>query len=188
MTKRQSKVRLRIAIMGALLLAINAAAFAAFTWPRLTRVRRAEARGQTVSARKAELEALWTQVAERKSLVARNRSDVETLRRDLIKPRKEDLFVAQREIERLARESGLRPSKSTYALEIVKGTGLVTCAVNMPLDGSYADLTSFLARIESAKRFIVVDQMSLSQDEQGARMSLKLSALFKEDGDPRAAR
>ena len=68
----------------------------------------------------------------------------------------------------------------------MKGTGLVRCEVTLPLDGSYLNLTGFLSRIESAKRFIVVDQMALVQEEQGARMNLKLSAIFKE-GDTRAS-
>ena len=57
--------------------------------------------------------------------------------------------------------------------------------VALPLDGSYSNLTGFLARIASARRFIVVEQMALAQEEQGARMSLRLSAIFK-DGDTRA--
>ena len=59
------------------------------------------------------------------------------------------------------------------------------CEITLPLDGSYTNLTGFLARIEAAKRFIVVDQMALAREEDGARMSLKLSAIFKE-GDTRA--
>ena len=43
-------------------------------------------------------------------------------------------------------------------------------------------------RLESGKRFIVVDQLALSQDEHGAKMNLKLSALFIDDGEPRATR
>jgi Tfp pilus assembly protein PilO len=67
----------------------------------------------------------------------------------------------------------------------VRGTDLVRCEVTLPLDGSYANLTGFLARLESTERFIVVDQMALVQEEDGARMNLKLSAIFKE-GDARA--
>ena len=188
MIKRRSRLRLQVAIAGAALLALNLAAFATFTWPRVTRTRRAETRAQDVAARKTELEGLWARIAARKALVAQNRIDIETLRRDRIKPRSEDLFAAQREIEKLARDSGLKPLKSTYDIESVKGTGLVTCAVTLPLDGSFENLMSFLDRVESAKRFIVVDQLALSQDEHGAKMNLKLSALFVEDGEPRATR
>ncbi len=186
MTRRRSKARLRMATLGALLLVINGVVFAAFTWPRLNRVRRAESRAQEVSARRAALQSVWSQVAIRKELVTQNRKDIESLSRDYLKPRAEDLFAAQREIEKLARDAGLRPKKSTYALEKIKGTDLVRCQVTLPLDGSYTSLTRFLSRVESARRFIVVDQMALAQEERGARMSLKLSAIFK-DGDSRAA-
>ena len=188
MIKRRSRLRLQLSILGAALLATNIVALGVFTWPRVTRVRRAETRAQDVAARTAELEDLWARVAARKTLVAQNRSDIETLRRDRIKPRGADLFAAQREIEKLARDSGLKPIRSTYAVEPVKGTGLVTCAVTLPLDGSYENLISFLDRVESGKRFIVVDQLALSQDEHGAKMNLKLSALFIDDGEPRATR
>ena len=186
MNRRRSATRLRIALIGALLLAVNGVAFAAFTWPRLTRVRRAESRAREVSSRRAVLEKLWSQVSTRKQLLAQNRRDIESLNRDHLKYRAEDLFSAQREIEKLARDAGLKPKKSGYAISKVKGTDLVRCEVTLPLDGSYANLAGFLARIESAKRFIVVDQMALIREEDGARMNLKLSAIFK-DGDSRAA-
>ena len=182
MNRRRSKLRLRIALGAVILLLANAVAFAAFSWPRLTRVRRAESRAQDVGSRKADLERLWSALSARKELVASNRKDLETLRKDHLKTRAEDLFAAQREIEKLARDSGLRPKKSSYDIEKVKDTDLVRCAVTLPLDGSYANLTGFLARLEAARRFMVVDQMALTEDDQGARMSLKISAIFKDGG------
>jgi Tfp pilus assembly protein PilO len=183
--RRRSKTRLRAAVAGVALLALNFVVLGVFTWPRLTRVRRAEDRALEVSTRKASLEGVWAQMLARQELVARNRKDIESLRRDHLKSRTEDLFAAQREIEKLARDSGLRPKRSSYTLEEIKGTGLVRCEVSIPLDGTYVGLTGFLNRIEGASRFIVVDQMALAEDEQGARMSLKLSVIFK-DGDTRA--
>lgn len=187
MNRRRSKLRLRMALAGLALLIANAVAFAGFSWPRLTRVRRAESRAQEVASRKADLERLWSVLLARKELVATNRKDLETLRKDHLKTRAEDLFAAQREIEKLARDSGLRPKKISYNLEKVKDTDLLRCAVTLPLDGSYANLTGFLSRIETARRFLVVDQMALTEEDQGARMSLKISAIFK-DGDSLAAR
>jgi len=185
MSRRASKTRRRVAFLGALLLIANAVLFAAFTWPRLNSVRRAENRAKEVSTRRAALERVWSQVTARKSLLAQNRQDIDSLGRDYLKYRTEDLFGAQREIEKLARDAGLKPKKSTYGITRIKGTDLVRCEVTLPLDGSYSNLTGFLARIESVKRFIVVDQMALAQEEGGARMNLKLSAIFK-DGDSRA--
>lgn len=185
MTPRRSKARLRVAMAGLFLLAMNIAVFAAVTWPRLTSVRRAESRAKAVAARHAELERLWSALLARKELVARNRQDIERLSREYLKPRATDLFAAQREIERLAREAGLRTRTSTYDVEKIDGTDLVRCQVTLPLDGSYSNLTGFLSRIAATRRFIVVDQMALTENEQGARMSLRLSAVFTE-GDARA--
>jgi Tfp pilus assembly protein PilO len=182
MKGRRSPMRLPVVLLGALLLVANGIALAFFTWPRLTRVRRAESRALEVAARRAELEALWSRVTERKNVLARNRQDIEILYRDHLKARADDLFQAQREIDTLAREAGLRPKQSTYSMATIRGTDLVRCEVSLPLDGSYANLTGFLDRIETTKRFIVVDQMGLTRDEGGARMNLKLSAIFKEGG------
>lgn len=185
MSPRTSRARLRLAWLGALVLLANAVVFAALTWPKLNAVRRAEGRASEVAKRRAALEKVWSQVSTRKALLAQNRQDIESLTRDHLKYRAEDLFAAQREIEKLARDAGLKPKKSAYSISKVRGTDLVRCEVTLPLDGSYASLTGFLARIESAKRFIVVDQMALVQEEGGARMNLKLSAIFK-DGESRA--
>lgn len=185
MSARSSKTRLGLAFLGAFLLLANAVLFAVFTWPKLNSVRRAESRALGVSARRAALEKIWSQVSNRKAVLAQNRRDIESLTRDHLRYRADDLFGAQREIEKLARDAGLKPKKSAYSISKVRGTELIRCEVTLPLDGSYANLTGFLSRIESAKRFIVVDQMALVQEEDGARMNLKLSAIFKE-GDPRA--
>lgn len=187
MTGRRSRARLRARNLGVVLLVVNVLVFAAVTWPRITRVRRAESRAAQVSARRASLEKLWSQVVTRKELVAQNRLDMESLHRDHLRSRSKDLFAAQREIEKLAEDSGLRPKRSSYSLQKIRGTDLVRCEVTLPLDGSYVSLTGFLSRIEAAKRFIVVDQMALSEEEdRGARMNLKLSAIFK-DGETDAS-
>jgi hypothetical protein len=185
--RRRSPARLRVAIAGAALIGLNLLTFAAFTWPGLTRVRRAEDRAVAASKRRSELEGLWARVNARQGLVQRNRQDIDDLLREHLRSRSTDLFAAQREIEVLAREAGLRPTRSTYSLEPIRGTGLVRCEVRLPLDGSYQSLTSFLGRVASTKRFIVVDQMGLSDAEGGARMNLTLSAIFK-DGTPDATR
>ncbi|MBK5255516.1 MAG: hypothetical protein JJE39_05740 [Vicinamibacteria bacterium] len=181
MIRRRSKARLRIAVLGSVLLLVNALVFAAFTWPRLNRVRKAEERAQEVLARRAGLETLWDRIVLRKELLAQDRRDIESLSHDYLQSRASDLFPAQREIESLAKAAGLRPKKSSYAMEEIKGTGLVRCAVTLPLDGSYQNLTGFLSRIEKTSRFIVVDQMALTRDEDGGRMNLKLSAIFKDE-------
>jgi Tfp pilus assembly protein PilO len=181
MTRRRSGARLFVWI-AALLLVGDGVVFAAFTWPGITGARRAESRAKEVATRRAALERLWSQVATRKEVVAQNRLDIESLSRDHLKSRESDLFAAQREIEKLAVDAGLKPKKSTYALEGIKDTGLVRCEITLPLDGSYSSLTGFLSRLESTKRFIVVDQLALAQDEEGARMNLKLSAIFQEGG------
>lgn len=182
MTRRGSKARFRMAIAAAVVLAANAILFAALTWPRLTGLRRAETRALAVADQRRSLENLWTLVGERKALVARNREDIDRLVRDYVKPRATDLFAAQREIDAMARAAGLKPQRSTYEIRNVKGTDLVRCDVVLPLEGSYADLADFLGRIETARRFLVVEQLALSEEERGARMSLKVSALFREGG------
>lgn len=186
MRSRRSRTRLRIAMGGALLLALNVLVFAVLTWPRLNRVRRAESQAQVAAVKRAALESLWSQVSARKALVEQNRRDIDSLHFDHLKWRSQDLFAAQREIEKLAVSSGLRPKRSTYAIERIRGTDLSRCVVTLPLDGTYASLTDFLTQVGNAKRFIVVDQMALSQDDQSAKMSLRLSAIFKE-GDTSAS-
>jgi Tfp pilus assembly protein PilO len=179
-TGRGSLARRRLARFGLFILLVNALILAVFTW--LSGVRRAESRALEVASRRATLEGVWAQVEARKSLVATNRKDIESLRRDHLKPRDLDLFAAQREIERLATEAGLKPKQSNYDVSSVEGTDLVRCEVTLPLDGSYANLTGFLSRVAASNRFLVVDQMSLSEDAEAARMSLKLSAVFTEGG------
>ena len=129
MSRRRSPIRRRLLGMGVLLLAINGVAFASFTWPRLNSVRRAESRAREITHRKTALEALWSQVAARKDVVARNRQDIEVLSRDHLKNKSDDLFAAQREIEKLARAAGLLPRRSSYSLSEIKGTDLVRCEI-----------------------------------------------------------
>jgi len=84
---RSSRTRARLAWAGGLLFLANAVVFAAFTWPKLSSVRRAESRALEVSRRRAALEKVWTQAVARKELPARNRGDQQSQRRHPLKYR-----------------------------------------------------------------------------------------------------
>src|SRR5262249_22345151 len=128
------------------LLGLNVAVFAAYTLPRTLQVRRATSR--TAQAR-ADVEEARKEVAElrgRADALKANAEDAERFYKDV--DARADLLPVLEDVERLAREPGLKPGGRSFASGDVADPRLVRIRVNLPLVGSYEQLVAFLQRVE----------------------------------------
>jgi Tfp pilus assembly protein PilO len=90
------------------------------------------------------------------------------------------------DVERLAREPGLKPGGRSFTAGEVTDPRLSRIKVSLPLVGSYDQLVGFLQRVERSKHFLTVDRIALSGSDEGtASLRVELSAYFR-GGDGRA--
>ena len=168
------------------LIALNAAAFGVFTLPRTLQRQSLDARAgllrQEVEQGRAQLAAL----KEREDVIRENRRDVDRFYGSIVKTPDESMIPAIRYVEKAASEQGLTAGGHNWTKERVKGLGLVRFGMAMPLSGPYRGIVAFLARLEHAPLFLVVDTVQLRvRSDVGGDLAFHLSAYFKDDSkDP----
>lgn len=79
-------------------------------------------------------------------------------------------------LAQMAKEHDVSYEQGSTSLQVMKESTLSRLHVSMQLTGAYADVRSFLHALETAKDFVVVDNMVLSQGgEQGRATNLSLN-------------
>jgi Tfp pilus assembly protein PilO len=169
------------------LLGVNVAVFVAYTLPRTVQVRRATSRAAQA---RAEVERERKDVADlrqRADALKANASDAERFYTSV--DARTELLVVLEDVERMAREPGLKPGGRSFAAGDVTDPRLTRIKVNLPMAGSYDQLVGFLERVEKSKHFLTVDRIALTGGEEGtASLQVELSAYFGGEGRALAKR
>ncbi len=163
------------------LLALNAAAFLAFTLPRVLQAR---SLAQRVSALRTEVERERAQVRalqERTDVIARNGRDSDRLYRELLEPRGQALLPALEEIHAAAEEEGIELGSESFAPEAADGGRPGSVRVSLPVKGSYRQIVGFLSRLERSKHFLVVEALTLGASQPGQpSLGVTIYAYFRD--------
>lgn len=139
-----------------------------------SRLSRARSESAEVSTRLADRERLWITATE-------NRERVEQLRRDVFSSERRRLTAMVREIKDLATRAGLAPTAIRYPEEVFSEFGLTRRSVDFSVEGTYADLRTFLHLLELTPSFVTVDDLGVNERDAGRLgISLRLSTLFVE--------
>ena len=85
-------------------------------------------------------------------------------------------------LAQLARQSGLRMDDATYEQEERRKGSLARLQITMNLAGTYSAFRTFVHQLESSPEFVVIDNVELSEDREGASqlsVRLELSTYFR---------
>lgn len=85
-------------------------------------------------------------------------------------------------LAQVAREAGLGFERFSFDPEPVKGSSLTRVKGELVLTGPYAKIRQFIHTVETAKDFIVLDELSLAEGAQASGtlvVTLKLSTYFR---------
>jgi Tfp pilus assembly protein PilO len=175
---RPGRKRLLVAL-GAVL-ALNAAAYLAFTLPRSMQQR---SRGSRVKIAREEVERereRQRSMKARYDLVTANARDTNDFYQRRIGSRGSALVPLLREVEALARGRGLRAGSQTFSYEPVKGAPLDRFQVEMPVRGTYRQLVEFVEELERSDQFITLEEINVRASESGeAELQMVLSCYFR---------
>jgi len=139
-----------------------------------SRLTRARSEGAEISAQLAERERLWITATE-------NQQRIEQLRRDVFSSERRRLTAMVREVKDLATRAGLAPTSIRYPEEAFSEFGLTRRSVDFSVEGTYADLRTFLHLLELTPSFVTVDDLGVNERDAGRLgISLRLSTLFVE--------
>jgi Tfp pilus assembly protein PilO len=181
--------RTRLLPVFVVLVALNAAALAAWTLPRSLRQRNAAARAVLARAELAQDQERLAALRERAAAIRANRAELERFYATLAGSERQDLLPTLEAIEELARAPGLSPSSRALRREEVEGAPLERVAVTLPLEGSYRQLVGFLDGVERQPRFLTIDRVSLRADaETGGALAVELSTYLRQAPEARKDR
>jgi Tfp pilus assembly protein PilO len=175
------------AVAGALIvLGLNAAAFAAYTLPRLLQERSLNAQKATLAREAARADARLAALQARTELIESNTRDAERFLRETMVPREEVLLPTIQEIIGVAEELGLKLESRGTRPERVSDLPLHRFEITQPVAGSYRQIAQFLHRVEGSPRFLIVDSISISGRE-GGTVSLRVvfSAYYRAEEEDR---
>jgi len=136
---------------------------------------RARASHEEVDTRLQRFERLWTGAVD-------NRERVERLYLEGFATEREHLTERIRLVKDLASRAGLEPQSISYPDEALEDFGLVRRSFVFSVEGTYADLRTFLHLLELAPVFVTVNEISVAGGGQGSGLgvSLRLSTFFEQ--------
>jgi len=135
---------------------------------RLDRARRESTQsGERLAVR----EKLWVVATE-------NQERLERLDRELFSTERSRFTDTVRELKNLSERAGLIPGTITYPRETLEEFELTRRSFVFSVEGSYAQLRTFLNLAELSTAFLVVEQISVSESPRGLGIRLRLSTLY----------
>jgi hypothetical protein len=112
-----------------------------------------------------------------------NRIEVERLYRERFSTESGRFTDLVREIRRLAEHAGLDPKEFGYPEEKFDGFDLTRRSFVFDVEGSYANLRTFLHLLELSPSFVTVDEIRVGERKgTGLNIRLRLSTLFVAPG------
>lgn len=135
---------------------------------------RERAAGAEAKSRRAAFEQLWSTAAD-------NRERVERLYEEGFSTERARFTETVRLIKDLVSRAGLEPESIGYPEDTLEEYGLVRRSVVFRVEGTYADLRTFLHLLELTPAFITVNEIQVSEGSKGRGLSisLRLSTLFE---------
>jgi type IV pilus assembly protein PilO len=87
------------------------------------------------------------------------------------------------ELERAARDAGVKPRPLSIQVEEVEGSQtLHQMTITAAYEGSYANLTRFVNLVDKSPRFLIIEQMVASPQQSGAlNVSFKLDTFVRQE-------
>jgi Tfp pilus assembly protein PilO len=81
----------------------------------------------------------------------------------------------------LAQKTNVKWSERRSVVEAVKNTDLARLRISMVLEGDYANIRRFIYELETSPAFVIIDDVTLAQDEMDKPLilTLELSTYFK---------
>jgi Tfp pilus assembly protein PilO len=170
----------------AALLTINLFVLATWTLPQGYKQKTATAQLRVARQELEEVRRSAARLRDRASAIRSNVADGERFYAKAAGSMAVDLVPTLEAIESMARSPGLKPGGRSISRGEVSATSLEQVKVTLALEGSYPQLVGFLREVETSKRFLTVDSISLWSRERGASLQVQLSAYMK--ASPGAAR
>ena len=125
------------------------------------------------------LEAASSRVRSRADDLATTDAEVEAFYRDRLASEEARLTRVIAEVKELASRSGMEPRQISYPSQALEDYGLRKRSFVFAVEGTYAELRTFINLLELSDSFLTLERVSLSNHSGGElSIQLQLSTLF----------
>lgn len=170
----------RRVLWGAALLGLaNVATYLAYTLPRSLQKKNVASRVEQLTVELSEDRARVAALKARTQTIVSNRKDAREFMDSRIGAPGTSLVPILSEVESLAKGQGLTVGTQGFNRESVEGLPLDRFEINMPVTGTYDQVTGLLVQLEGSAHFLTLDQISARQQQGGTgEGSVALNLLF----------
>ncbi len=176
--------RATLLVLGALV-AVNGVIYAAVVYPLGQRVANSQERDRAADLAMEQARGEYEQATGTLTGKARATSELATFYKDVLPS---SLAGARRlthlRLPQMARESRLRYERSVYDQVDDRESTLHRLRIEMSLAGTYDAIREFIHQIETSREFVVIDNITLSEDaaESGQLVvTLQLSTYYRDE-------
>jgi len=171
--------------MAILLGVANVAAYLAYTLPRSLRKRNVATRVEQLGVELAEERARVATLKARAEAIKANRTESRTFLDQKVARPEMSLAPILAEVELLAKKEGLEVGTQGFSRETVEGLPLDKFEINMPVSGTYEQITGLLVQLERSRYFFTLDTIAARHRESGGQsgvgLNLQFSAYFRRE-------
>lgn len=170
-----------IVVVGSVLLLANVAVYGILVRPRMAAYHDKE--GSLIAFKRDLAEAERTQktLAAFYEKLRGTEQNIHDFYGTILGTKQEKLISVQREIVDIGTEYRINPEAVSYGNKEIVESGLEEFSINVPVEGDYADLRHFIAKLESSKSFLIVEGISLTGTKEGGltlQLSIQLTTYF----------
>ena len=171
--------RRRVLWVAGLLAVVNLAVYLAYTLPRSLQKKNVASRVDQLKVELSEDRARAAALKARADAIVSNRKDARAFREQEVASPGASLVPILSEVESMAKHQGLAVGTQGFNRESVEGLPLEKFEINMPVTGTYNQVTGLLVELESSSHFLTLDQISARQQQGSAgEGSVGLNLLF----------
>jgi len=185
LVRRMVKEHRRTLITMAALVALNAVVYGTVVYPLQQRVANSQQRDRDSDEALALARAEHEQATGTLTGKARASTELATFYKDVLPA---SLAGARRlthlRLPQLARDANLRYDRSAYDAVEERGSTLHRLKIEMSLGGSYDAIREFIHQLETAPEFVVIDNISLSEDATDGgtlAVTLQMSTYYRDE-------
>lgn len=177
----------RIILPLAIILGLNVVVYAVGVYPLSQRVANIEQRDR--AAEQALAQAEREHAAARGALTGKERATVElaTFYKDVLPANLAGArSLTYLRLNQLAREAGLKLGSLNVDVKPERNSTLERLEIALTLEGSYDAIRAFIYQLDTAQEFVVIDDVSLSDqlgDQRAHQLSMRLSTFYSKAGE-----
>lgn len=186
-----AKARRRVFWVAILLAVANVAAYLAYTLPRSLQKKNVASRMDQLAVELGDDRARVAGLKARAEAIVANRKEARAFLGEQVERPGTSLVPILTEVESLAKQQGLSVGTQAFNREEVEGLPLEKFEINMPVTGTYDQISGLLVQLEHSSYFLTLDQISARQQGSGGEgggiaLNLLFSAYFRAEKEAAA--